>query len=70
MGFLDPAKVISEYASTMGVEKLTKIFIKMREQIDPNTLIEIDEAWNLSKRDPDTGKYYCVADGKEEPNHG
>lgn len=65
MGLMNPAKIISDYAKNCGVEKLTGILIKMREQIDAKTMIEIDEAWNLSRRDPESGKYYCDPDSGE-----
>ena len=65
MKMMDPARIISHYAEVCGVEKLTQIFIQVRERIDPKMLIEIDEAWNLAKRDPKTGKYCCNLEKKD-----
>ncbi len=46
---LNPIAVVSNYAKTCDIPKLTNILCDLRNQLDPETMEKIDEAWDRAR---------------------
>jgi len=46
---LNPVAVISNYAKSCDIPKLTNILLQLREQLDSETMDKVDEAWDQAR---------------------
>ena len=46
---LDPVSLISTFAKTCDIQRLTAIILDMRDRLDSETIEKIDEAWDLAR---------------------
>ena len=46
---LNPVAVVSNYAKSCDLQKLTLVLFQLRKQLDFETLNKIDEAWKLAQ---------------------
>ena len=46
---LNPVAVVSNFAKSCDIQKLTTILLELRTQLDSETLGKIDEAWDRAK---------------------
>ncbi len=46
---LNPVAVVSNFAKTCDIPKLTNILCDLRSQLDSETMEKIDEAWDRAK---------------------
>jgi len=46
---LNPVAVVSNFAKSCDLERLTLVMVQLRKQLDYETLAKIDEAWNRAR---------------------